>query len=200
MSGKNNQNYFDDTIVINNILSDNSEDIITIHSKNLCGQYLDKYNSYKVSPEGKIAIDDLNSNLNKNSKEMLIKELIDYDFENIPDNLTKLELKNILEYSTSNILKDIRFAKTEPFSVEIADNGDLKIILLVYNGNSIVLNLGEFPLKLKDANNKVIVADFIDLNLEVSSGKIGICYLKLNKEILKEENMDLTTWTITFEV
>ena len=196
MSVKNNQNYFDDTIVINNILSDNSEDIITIYSKDLHSQYLDRNNSYKVSPEGKI----LSNSLNENSKEILIRKLIDYGFEKIPDNLTELELKGILVYSTTKMIKQIGFGKMDPYSVELDDNGDLKIIILIYNGNTISLTLGEFPLKLKDAKDKVILADLVDLNQEISSDKISICYLKLNKELLKEETIDLTTWSITFEV
>ena len=199
MSDDNNK-YFDDTIVIDNIQSNNSEDVITIYFKNLHSQYLDKDNSYKVSPNGKILSNSLTSNLNENSKGILIKELISHGFEKIPDNFTELELESILKFSRTEMQKEISCAKIEPYSAQVADNGDLKITLLIYNGNSITLTLEKFPLKLKDANNKVVLADFIDLNMEISSKKIGICCLKIGKDILLEEKLDLNTWSITFEV
>ena len=199
-------NYFDDTIVINNIVSDDSEDIITIYSRNPRKKYADKKNSYKISPNGRIVINNLMGELQEKSlkqgnlRDLLVEELIKIGFERVPTNLTEEELKDIFEYSISKMVRKIGFGKMEPYRVKLTDSGDLEIMLLIYNGNGLSLTLDQFPLKLKDANQKVVFAGLFDFNIEVSSDRIGICCIKINKDVLKEKDMDLTTWSITFEM
>ncbi|MBU3175307.1 SLAP domain-containing protein [Clostridium estertheticum] len=87
-----------------------------------------------------------------------------------------------------------------PFSVEKTENYDLKVILLMYNGSNNETEINKFPLKIKDANDNVLIADLVDINKTISPYKLGICEVLIEKERLGEQLPDLTTWTITFEM
>ena len=106
----------------------------------------------------------------------------------------------MLEFSEKEIVKNNKYSKMFPFSVEKTDNYDLKVILLMYNGSSNATDLTKFPFKLKDANDKVIIAGTIDLDKTISSSKIGICEVLIEKTRLIEQLPDLTSWTVTFEM
>lgn len=198
---ENNQERFKDTIIVDNGLSDSSDNVITINSSYLNVKGLDDNHSYKVSPDGKVIFNDLLSNLkDEKLKELLTNELMKYGFEEIPADLNETQLKGILEFSIAKIEKGIEYGQFYPFSVGRTDDSGLAIILLMYNGNSLPFAVETFPIKLKDADDKVIFADLVNLNKAVSPKKTGIYYIKITKEVLKEDNMDLSTWSITFDV
>lgn len=205
MSDNNNQEYFKDTIQINNMVSDNSEDVITIYSRNLHSEFSDNNYSYKLTPDGKVLFNTLIDNINGNyyrdkySKDKMIDELIKFGFEKIPDNLNESDIRYILQFSISKIEKNITCGRIYPCIVNITETGDLKVILLMYNGNSITVGLENIPFKLKDARNKVVVVKEIDLNKTVNPKKIGIFCININKNNLIEKEMDLSTWSISFE-
>lgn len=206
MSHNNEQENLKDTIVIDSSLSGDSSDVITITSSDLNNENSNNNHSYKISSQGKVIINDVLSNLKENHlkdgkwKEILAKELTKYGFEKIPDELDEIHLESILEFSVNKMIKNIQYGQIHPFSVEKADNGDLIIILLMYNGNMHPFDLESIPLKVKDANDKVVFADLANLNKTISPKKIGIYCLRINEENLKENNMDLTKWNITFEL
>jgi SLAP domain-containing protein len=196
---------FKDTIVIDKTLREDVDNVITINSDDLNHQSTDDNFNYRISEDDKAITIDLLSNLkegylkDKDSKEILIKDLTKYGFENIPEDLNETQLKDILEFAISKIFKDVEYGRIYPFSAKKTDNGDLEIILLMYNWNTQPLILGNVPLKLKDAENKVVFADLADLSKVISPKKIGVYYIKVDKDALKEDKMDLTTWTVTFE-
>lgn len=197
----NRQEKFKKTIVIDS--NESSVDVITINSSDLNNNSSD--DAYKVSSDGEVVNINLVGNLKEsylkgiNSKSMLIKELIKYGFDKIPVGLNEIQLINILEFSMTSMIKNVNYGKIYPFSVEKNDNGDLVIVLLMYNWNEQPFTLGNIPLKLKDASGKVVFANLVDLTKEIGPKKIGIYYVEINKETLKEDDMDLTKWTITFE-
>lgn len=205
-SGK--QKSYKDTIVIDSSSNDNLDKIVTISAQGLkdkdaCGDC-----DYKISPDGKVIFNNLSSDLsnlaqehieNKTPKESLIDELTKHGFEKIPADLNEEQLKGILEFYITKVVKNIEYGQLYPFSVEKTDNGDLTVILLMYNRSTLPFALGSLPFKLKDANNNVVFADLVNLDKVVDSNKVGIYYIKIDREYLKEENMDLSTWTITFE-
>ncbi len=196
---------FKDTIVIDKTLREDVDNVITINSGDLNQQSTDDNFNYRISEDDKAITIDLLSNLkegylkDKDSKEILIKDLTKYGFENIPEDLNETQLKDILEFAISKIFKDVEYGRIYPFSAQKTDNGDLEIILLMYNWNTQPLTLGNVPIKLKDAENKVVFADLADLSKVISPKKIGVYYIKVDKDALKEDKMDLTTWTVTFE-
>ena len=162
-----------DYIVINDKLSG----LVTITTEDLSEQNLPDNFIYKVCPDGEIlnvgkenrTEKKLKAKSVKNSREILIDKLIEDGFEHIPENLTKLELTKMLEFSEEKIVKNKNeYSRVFPFSVEKNDNYDLKVILLIYNGSKHATTLTKFPFKLKDANDKVIIAGVIDLDKTVS--------------------------------
>lgn len=202
------QKSYRETIVIDTSSTDNSDEVVTISAQGLKDKDVYDDCDYKISPDGKIIFNNLSSDLsnlgqehieNKTPKESLIDELTKHGFEKIPADLNEEQLKGILEFYITKVVKNIEYGQLYPFSVEKTDNGDLTVILLMYNRNTIPFALGDIPLKLKDANNRVVFADSINLDKVVDSNKVGIYYIRIDKENLKEENMDLSTWTITFE-
>ena len=195
-----------DTIIIEDVL----DGIVTITSKDLNSQSVEKNLIYKVFQDGKIIkvndsneIDNeslFNKVIEKTSKDVVIDELINNGFEQIPDTLTELELKNILEFSRINIDKSYNYSKMFPYSVEITDVGDLKVTLLMYNGIEDSISLSKFPFKLMDAKDEIVIADLIDIDKSINPLKIEICILLLKKERLSMQTPDLSEWTITFEL
>lgn len=193
-----------DTIVINDELSG----LVTITTEDLDDQNVSNNFIYKVCPDGKILNSGAESKINekpkeapvKTSKELLIEKLIKDGFERIPKNLTEQELIKILEFSEREIVKSNDYSRMFPFSVETANNGDLKVILLMYNGGTIETSLTKFPFKLKDANDKVLIVGLVDIDKTISPSKIVVCEVQIEKALLSEEVPDLTTWTVTFEL
>jgi SLAP domain-containing protein len=177
--------------------------VVTINSSDLDNKSLDY--KYKVSSSGEVVTVNLLGNLKGSylkdikTKKAVIRELIEQGFDNIPAELTGIELKNILEFSMSEISKNLHYGKIYPFSIEKNETGDIKIVLLMHNSYEHPLSLGNIPVKLKDANEKIIFAGFIDFSKEISPKKTGVYCVKIDKEKLKEDSMDLKSWNITFE-
>ena len=69
----------------------------------------------------------------------------------------------------------------------------------MYNGSDNPITITKFPFKLKDAKDKVLIADFIEIN-KTATSKIVICEVKIEKARISEPIPDLATWTVTFEV
>lgn len=195
----------DDTVVINELL----DGVVTFTCKNLYSQGGVSNYTYKVSPDGKIIkletdnsiSEELTINKSKeNAKEVLFNMMTRSGFEQIPNNLTEVELEDILEFSKTNIDKKNDYSKMFPFSVKVNNTGDLKVILLMYNGSSKSIPLTKFPFKLKDANDKVQIIDMIDINKTISPSKMVICEVQISKDQLSDKVPDLTSWTINFEM
>ncbi|MCB2306001.1 SLAP domain-containing protein [Clostridium estertheticum] len=204
MSNIDTQKVGTDFIVINDKLSG----LVTITTEDLSEQNLSDNFIYKVCPNGEILnsgnenkIDEkLKKKAVRNSKEILSDKLIADGFDKIPENLSKLQLAKILEFSENKIVKNNKYSRMFPFSVEKTDNYDLKVILLMYNGSNIESEINKFPFKLKDANDNVLIADLIDINKTIGPYKIGICEVLIEKAQLSEQLPDLTSWTVTFEM
>ncbi|MCB2357816.1 SLAP domain-containing protein [Clostridium estertheticum] len=204
MSNIDTQKVGTDFIVINDKLSG----LVTITTEDLSEQNLSNNFIYKVCPNGEILnagnenkIDEkLKKKAVRNSKEILSDKLIEDGFEEIPENLTKLELTKILEFSQNKIVKNNKYSRMFPFSVEKTENYDLKVILLMYNGSNNESEINKFPFKLKDANDNVLIVGLIDINKKISPYKIGICEVLIEKAQLSEQLPDLTSWTVTFEM
>lgn len=189
----NDQEKFNDTIIVDDSLGES----ITISSS---GQYLDDDHIHKLSPNGKIIISIPKEIYYETSKEVLIDELLKLGFENIPEELNKEELKDIIGFSVSKMDKEVSYGQIYPFIVKKCENDDLSIILLMNNKNNVPFEFEQFPITLKDADGKIVFADFVKLNKAIGAEKIGIYYIKVNKEALKEKDMDLSTWSISFHV
>ncbi|MBU3158321.1 SLAP domain-containing protein [Clostridium frigoris] len=204
MSNVDIQNVGIDFIVINDKLSG----LVTITTEDLSEQNLSDNFIYKVCPDGEIlnvgnenkTDKKLKEKAVKNSKEILNDKLMEEGFEKIPEGLSKLDLTKMLEFSEKNIVKNNKYSKMFPYSVEKTDNYDLKVMLLMYNGSNNATEITKFPFKLKDANDNVIIADVVDINKTISPFKIGICEVLIEKARLSEQLPDLTTWTVTFEM
>lgn len=192
-----------DTIIIDDKLAG----LVTITTEDLSEQNLSNNFIYKICPDGKIinsAVEDktdkrLNAASVKNSKETIFEKLIKEGFEQIPENFTKLELTNILEFSKKEIVKNINFARVFPFSVEVTANYDIKVVLLAYNGAKNATVLTQFPFKLKDAKDNVLIVGSIDINKTISPSRTVICEVQIEKARLSEQLPDLSNWTVTFE-
>ena len=204
MSNINKQKSGNDTIVINDKLNG----LVTITTEDLSKRDLTNSYIYKICPDGKILNIDEENSIDeklkeasvKNPKEILVKKLIKGRFEQIPKDLTELELVRILDFSEKEIAEIKGFSRMIPFSVETTNSGDLKVILLMYNGSMTEMTVDNFPFKLRDAENKVITAGLIDINKIISPSKIAICEVQIEKALLNEQEVDLTTWTVTFEM
>ncbi|MGH4120710.1 SLAP domain-containing protein [Clostridium sp.] len=193
------------------VIDDKSNDLVTI---TITSEDVTLQNShcssttYKVSPEGKILnnivetkIDEkIEQPTDKNYKKMLIEKMIKDGFEQVPKGLTESELSTIIEFSLKEIEKRNDYSKMFPFSVEITSSGNLKIILLMYNGSNSEIPLTKFPFKLKDAKDKLVIVDLIEINKTVSPSKIAICEVEIERARLSEQTPDLTTWAVTFEI
>ncbi|MBU3190272.1 SLAP domain-containing protein [Clostridium bowmanii] len=203
MSNINKQKSGNDTIVI----KDKLNGLVTITTEDLSKRDLTNSFIYKICPDGKILnvheenkIDEkLEKASVKNPREILIEKSIKGGFEKISDDLTDLELVRILEFSEREIVKN-NDSRMVLFSVETTNSGDLKVILLMYNGSKSEMTIDKFPFKLKDAKDKVITVGLIDINKTISPSKIAICEVQIEKALLNEQEVDLTTWTVTFEM
>lgn len=204
-----NQKSFKDTIVIDGSISNNSNSAITIGISDSNNQSSNDNSIYKISEDGKVIFNAILSNLdsltenqlkNEKPREILINELINYGFEKIPVELNEVQLRNILEFSIIKVIKNVQYGQIYPFSVEKANNGDLIITLLIYNSSALSFAMDALPITLTDANNKIVFSDLVNLNKSISPKKTGIYYIKINKDALKEDNINLLTWSITFEV
>lgn len=189
----NDQERFDDTIIID----DNLGELITISAE---GQHLDDDHIHKLSPNGKVIISIPKEIDEETSKQKLIDELLKLGFENIPEELNEDELKDIIGFAISKMDTEAAYGQIYPFIVKKCEDESLAMILLMNNKNTFSLDLGQLPITLKDAEGKIIFADFVKLNKEIGAEKVGIYYIKVNKEAVKEKAMDLSSWTISFQV
>jgi len=201
--------------VVINISDANSIISITVPSTELYSADTENTCAFKVNEDGKIIIncktsednikivttpikeitkEQLLSNVDTKPKE---ESLLDI-FEKIPEDLSKAEINKILEFVYGQELKEIGCSKILPYNVKLTDNGDLKITLVIYNGDKLQLNLPQIPLKLIDAKKSIIIAELVDINAQVNVGKIGIIETTVSKEKLKENTIDLKEWYITF--
>ncbi|MBU3143456.1 SLAP domain-containing protein [Clostridium sp. CF012] len=204
MSNIHKQTIGTDTIVIKDKLTG----LVTITTEDLSAKNSSNSFIYKICPDGKILNIGEENNIDeklkeasvKNPKEILIERLIKGGFEQIPEDLTEIELVKMLDFSEREIVKNNDYSRMFPFSVETTNSGDLKVILLMYNGSTIEVNIDKFPFKLKDSKDKVLIAGLIDINKTISSSKIAICEVQIEKSLLSEQAADLTTWTVTFEM
>ncbi len=192
-----------DIIVINSELSG----LVTITSEDLVQRDLSNSFVYRIWPDGKILNVDQENNLDekvkedskKTPKEILIEKLIKAGFVEISEELSELELVKLLDFSEREIVNIDGYARVFPFSVEAIHSGDLKVMLLIYNGATTEMTIEKFPFKLKDAKGKVIIAGLIDINKSVAPSKIAISEVQIEKSLLSEQAGDLTTWTVSFE-
>lgn len=202
----------DNIIVIKDIVTENSGEIITFSANESAKENLMDSFIYKISSDGKVIIlNPINENESKfeskrsaitnlDRRHVLANELINNSFEDIPTEITEKELEDISEYAKDKIIKGKGYSKMYPFSVEMSDEGSLNVILLMYNGSEESLELTKFPFKLKDASGNVIICDLIDINKTISADKIAICNLVISKDKLIETKIDLSKWEITFEM
>jgi SLAP domain-containing protein len=200
----------DNIIVIKNIITEGSSEIITLSVNDSDIEGLMDNFIYKISSDGKIVklspVDESESsaegrvNNNLDSRRILVKELIKNSFEGIPTELTERELENINEYAKNKIEKGKGYGRAYPFSVEMSHEGALKIILLLYNGNEDPLAFTQFPFKLTDANGNLVIRDLIDINKTISPNKIGICNLVIDKDKLVKTEIDLSKWDVAFNM
>lgn len=202
----------DNIIVIKNIITEDSNEIVTISANESAKESLKDSFIYKISADGKvIRLNPVNENKDKyepkksiitkvDNRTILVNELVNNSFEDIPIELKEMELEAINAYAKNKIVKGKGYGRVYPFSVEMSNEGALNIILLMYNGNEESLAFTKFPFKLKDSNGDVIICDLIDINQTISPDKIGICNLVINKDKLIKTEIDLAKWDITFEM
>lgn len=190
--------------------NDINQKIITITINDIgCNKLTNSY-YYNVSTEGMVIIPQGDSSIIENNKLTdinslksrieLIGLLESISFENISEDLSENELEKIYEYAKLKITRDAGWGKINPFSVEVTSERFIKVTLIIYNGNESDLNITKIPLKLREARDKVIFVGLVDVNENISSGKIGICQVKIYGEDLLEEDIDLSNWSITFEM
>ncbi|MGK0469362.1 SLAP domain-containing protein [Clostridium sp.] len=147
-------------------------------------------------PSGKVSVKEESLN------EIPLKEenIVDM-FENLPKDLSEKEINKIIEFLNKeelNKLKKTGCGSILPYSVELTDNGDIKITLVIYNGGKIQLSLSQMPIKLTDVNKAIVMAELVDINAVVNYGKIGVFENIVTKDKLKENNINLEEWNITF--
>lgn len=186
---------------------DDENDTVTITLKNVDSSKFSNSYSYKVSPDGKIIIQngiDTDSDEDAEySREKLVSLLKDIAFENIPEDLSDRELKKIYDYAVKNIDKKMGNGRIHPVGVDVTDLGKvktIKIILIMYNGNKSELLITKLPLKLRDADGKTVFADLVDVNQVINPQKIGIFHLKFSNYDTLVKEMDLSSWSVTFEM
>jgi len=208
--------------VVINITDKNSIISITVPSTDLYSADAENTCAFKVNEDGTIII---NCNTSEDNikvvttsiKEEITKEeisskivtkpiqetLID-TFENIPEDLSEIEINKVLEFVKGKELKELKELKETrqsrifPYSVSLTESGDIKITLVIYNGGQFPLYLPQMPIKLIDANKAIIIAELVDINAEVNIGKIGIIESIVSKEKIKENTINLKEWEITF--
>jgi SLAP domain-containing protein len=196
-----------DTIII---INDMLQGAVTITTKDSNNEEEASGITYKVSPDGRLININEESDvdiksifkkpLQKASKEALTRELVEFGFDQIPDNIPESELADILSFSKIKIDKSMEYSKMFPFKVEITNIGDLKVTLLMYNGINDSISLSKFPFKLLDAKDNVLMVDMIDINKSINPFKIAICEVLIGNDRLNNQTPDLIKWTVTFEL
>ncbi|MBW9156973.1 SLAP domain-containing protein [Clostridium tagluense] len=191
--------------VVIDISDANSIVSITLHSTELYSADKENACSFKVNEDGKIIIncktseDSIEISTTITKEEIKAESLVD-TFEKIPEGLSEAETSKILEFVTEKAPREGGCSRIYPYSVSETEGGDIKITLVIYNGDKLLLDLPQMPLKLTDANKSVIIAELVDINAKVSCGKIGVFESIVNKEKLKENTFNLKKWDITFTV
>lgn len=206
----------------NNSISINdseTNDIIcfTVPSEELYSMDIENVCAFKVDSDGKII---LNLEINENNikkvtnsikeviaKEELLTEISELSdesllemFEQLPEDLSENDISEIVEFVKDKTLKKIGCSRILPYSVKLTDSGDIKITLIIYNGDKLILNLPQIPMKLTDANKSIIMAELVDINALVNCGRIRIVETIVSKEKLKENFINSQQWDITFNM
>ena len=205
--------------VVINVTDENSIISITVPSTELYSADTENTCTFKVTEDGKIIINCDTSEDNIKIITAPIKEEVTSEeisnimdrtpveeslldtFENIPKELSEIDINRILEFVKGKDLKQLketRQSRIFPYGVSLTESGDIKITLVIYNGGQFPLSLPQMPIKLIDASKAIILADLVDINAEVNIGNIGIIETIVSKDRLKENIINLKEWEITF--
>ncbi|MBZ9625167.1 SLAP domain-containing protein [Clostridium sp. FP2] len=191
--------------IVVDISDTNSIVSITVPSTEVYSADKENACAFKVNEDGKIIIncktgeDSIEISTTITKEEIKEESLID-TFEKIPEGLSEAEISKILEFITKKAPKEGGCSRIYPYSVSETEGGDIKITLVIYNGDKSQLDLPQISLKLIDANKSIIIAELVDINAVVNSGKIGIFETIVSKEKLKEKTINLKKWDINFTV
>lgn len=122
-----------------------------------------------------------------------------YVFEKVPENISEEQIIEIVEYLNEKAVEQSG-SRIYPYKAELMKNGDLMITLVIYNGDELVLDLKQLPLKVTDADKLVVTADLVEVNAVVSPGKTGVFQSIISREKLRNKSPNMENYTLVFGI
>ncbi|WP_051542164.1 SLAP domain-containing protein [Clostridium lundense] len=154
--------------------------------------YFDKENLFvKEIPQ-----DDWTVVVNNNAKAVRYSKI---ELEKIPDGMDEEEISTFNEFMGSLPKLEYGQVSVSLFTVTQYKNNNLLMTLLVRNATNESIRLEKIPVTIKTADGKTVLSGIFDLeDFEIGSHKARILSLVFEKELLLEEEIDLTTCSVTF--
>lgn len=154
--------------------------------------YFDKENLFvKEIPQ-----DDWEMALNTNAK---VVKYLKIELEKIPDGMDKTEVDTFNKFMNSLPKLESGQVSVSLFTVTQYKNNNLLMTLLVRNATNEAIKLEQIPVTIKTADGRTALSGVFGLeDFEINSHKARILSLIFKRELLLEEEVDLTTCSVTF--
>lgn len=126
-------------------------------------------------------------------------KIIGNSFDRVPSDLGETKLLEIMNYINEKVIVEEGQCRMVAYEICKKENEKLIATLFMINNTKETVEITKFPIKLTDANDKVIVKELFDLNLVVAPYKTSITHIAID---VKNDfhQIDLSKWNISFEV
>lgn len=126
-------------------------------------------------------------------------EYVNLELEQIPDEMEKSEINTFNEFMNSLPKLEEGQVSISVFTITQYKNNNLLMTLLVRNAINGSIKLEKLPITIKTSDGKIVLSGTFDLDdFEVNGHKARILSLVFQKELMLEEEIDLSTCTVSF--
>jgi SLAP domain-containing protein len=136
------------------------------------------------------------SSLSEKSEEIIINKDLYCD---ISGDMTEGEIALIDEYIKTKINVPENQCQIYIYNVEFnKSTNEITVILFIYNNNDKASELPVIPLKIKDANDKLVISGVYNINAVVSPKKVAVRKLVIKSLISEDKAIDLSKWKVEY--
>lgn len=122
------------------------------------------------------------------------------ELEAIPKNLDAKEIATFKEFMTTLPKLEQGEVSISVFTMTQYQNDDLLITLIARNGVNKGIKLEKLPITIETSDGRIVVKGAFELeNFEISASKARIISLIFKKELLLEEEFDLSSCKVMFQ-
>lgn len=121
------------------------------------------------------------------------------ELEAIPESLDVKEIATFKEFMATLPKLEQGQVSISVFTITQYQNDDLLITLIARNGVNKSIKLEKLPITIETSDGRIVVKGSFDLeNFEINAGKARILSLIFKKELLLEEEFDLSSCKVMF--